>query len=135
MEKKRILVVDDQTYILQILKFVLEAEGFEALTASNGSEAVEVSQRERPDLIVLDVYMPGMDGYDACRRLKADPRTRDIPVILLTARETPGDLQLCFDAGAVDSFSKPFSPRRLVERIKEILVEAEATARAGGHSA
>ncbi len=134
-DKKRILVAEDAMYVLEILRFSLEAEGFEVVTTASGADAVTMAPVEQFDLIVLDVYLPGLDGYDACRQIKADPRTRDIPVILLTARGTPGDLQLCFDAGATDSLSKPFSPRRLIARIKEILGEVEARSRAGGRGA
>jgi DNA-binding response OmpR family regulator len=125
LETKRVLVVDDEIYILQILEFSLEVEGFEVITAQNGEEALESAQRDEPDLIVLDIMMPKMDGYEACRQLKSDPRTRDIPIILLSAKGRSIDQELGFEAGAEDYITKPFSPRKLIERIKAILCERE----------
>jgi DNA-binding response OmpR family regulator len=125
LDKKRVLVVDDEIYILQILEFSLEVEGFEVLTAQNGEEALESARRDAPHLIVLDIMMPRMDGYEACRQLKIDPRTRDIPVILLSAKGRSIDQELGFEAGAEDYITKPFSPRKLIERIKAILSERE----------
>lgn len=123
MEKKRVLVVDDEIYILQILEFSLEVEGFEVLTAQDGEEAIGVARRCRPHLIVLDIMMPRMDGYEACRLLKSDPELGDIPVILLSAKGRTIDQELGFEAGAEEYITKPFSPRKLIERVKAILDE------------
>lgn len=121
MRKGKILAVDDEVYILHILDFSLEAEGFEVITASNGELCVERARQERPDLIVLDIMMPVLDGYETCRRLKADPLTKDIPVILLTAKGRDVDKRLGFEVGASEYIVKPFSPSRLIERIYEII--------------
>jgi DNA-binding response OmpR family regulator len=121
MSKGRILVVDDEIYILQILEFSLGAEGFEVITANNGELAVEKAVQAQPDLIVLDIMMPVLDGYETCRRLKRQPETKNIPVILLTAKGREADKKLGFDVGAVDYIVKPFSPNRLINRIEEII--------------
>ena len=121
MEKGRILVVDDEVYILHILDFSLGAEGFDVITANNGELAIEKARQSRPDLIVLDVMMPVLDGYETCKRLKEDPLTKEIPVILLTAKGREVDKRLGFEAGAVDYIVKPFSPSRLIERVEEII--------------
>ncbi len=121
MSKGRILVVDDEVYILQILEFSLGAEGFEVITANNGELAVEKATQAQPDLIVLDIMMPVLDGYETCRRLKRQAETKNIPVILLTAKGREADKKLGFDVGAVDYIIKPFSPNRLISRIEEII--------------
>ena len=121
MQKGKILVCDDEVYILNILDFSLGAEGFEVITANNGELAIVKAKQERPSLIVLDIMMPVLDGYETLRRLKADPETKDIPVILLTAKGRDVDKRLGFEAGATDYIVKPFSPSRLIERIEEII--------------
>ena len=121
MQKGKILVVDDEVYILHILDFSLGAEGFDVITANNGELAVAKAKQERPNLIVLDIMMPVLDGYETLKRLKADPDTKDIPVILLTAKGRDVDKRLGFEVGATDYIVKPFSPSRLIERIEEII--------------
>jgi two-component system alkaline phosphatase synthesis response regulator PhoP len=121
MHKGKILVVDDEVYILHILEFSLGAEGFEVITASNGEVAVEKAIQEKPDLIVLDIMMPVLDGYETCRRLKRESETKHIPVILLTAKGREADKRLGFEVGAIDYVVKPFSPNRLVGRVEEII--------------
>jgi len=117
----KILVVDDEVYILHILDFSLGAEGFEVITANNGELAIEKAKQEKPDLIVLDIMMPVLDGYETCRRLKREAETKTIPVVLLTAKGRDVDKRLGYEVGAVDYIVKPFSPNRLIERIQEIL--------------
>ena len=121
MGKGKILVVDDEVYILHILDFSLGAEGFEVISANNGELGVEKAKLEKPDLIVLDIMMPVLDGYETCRRLKNEPETKDIPVVLLTAKGRDVDKRLGFEVGAIDYIVKPFSPSRLIERIEEII--------------
>ena len=121
MDKGKILVVDDEVYILHILEFSLGAEGFEVITANNGELAVEKAVLEQPDLIVLDVMMPVLDGYETCRRLKRQAETKEIPVILLTAKGRDADKRLGYEVGAIDYIIKPFSPSRLIGRIEEIV--------------
>ena len=121
MAKGRILVVDDEIYIVHILDFSLGMEGYEVITALDGEQALEKARTEKPDLIVLDIMMPKLDGYETCKRLKADPITKDMPVILLSAKGRNVDQKVGFEVGADDYITKPFSPRKLVERINAIL--------------
>ena len=121
MAKGKILVVDDEIYIVHILDFSLGMEGYEVITALDGEQAVEKARAEKPDLIVLDIMMPKLDGYETCKRLKADPETKDVPVILLSAKGRNVDQKVGFEVGADDYITKPFSPRKLVERINAIL--------------
>jgi len=121
MAKGKILVVDDEIYIVHILDFSLGMEGYEVLTALDGEQALEKARAEHPDLIVLDIMMPKLDGYETCKLLKADANTKDIPVILLSAKGRNVDQKIGFEVGADDYITKPFSPRKLVERINAIL--------------
>jgi two-component system alkaline phosphatase synthesis response regulator PhoP len=121
MAKGRILVVDDEIYIVHILDFSLGMEGYDVVTALDGEQALEKARTEKPDLIVLDIMMPKLDGYETCKRLKADPETKDVPVILLSAKGRNVDQKVGFEVGADDYITKPFSPRKLVERINAIL--------------
>ena len=121
MAKGKILVVDDEIYIVHILDFSLGMEGYEVVTALDGEQAVEKARAEKPDLIVLDIMMPKLDGYETCKILKGDADTRDIPVILLSAKGRNVDQKIGFEVGADDYITKPFSPRKLVERINAIL--------------
>jgi two-component system alkaline phosphatase synthesis response regulator PhoP len=121
VSKGKILVVDDEVNITQILEFSIGAEGYEVITAQNGEEAIDKARREQPDLIILDIMMPIIDGYEACRILKANPLTRNIPVVLLTAKGRDIDKRLGYEVGATDYIIKPFSPHKLVDRIHELL--------------
>ena len=121
MAKGKILVVDDEIYIVHILDFSLGMEGYEVLTALDGEQALEKARAEHPELIVLDIMMPKLDGYETCKLLKADTNTKDIPVILLSAKGRNVDQKIGFEVGADDYITKPFSPRKLVERINAIL--------------
>ncbi|HET9952423.1 MAG TPA: response regulator [Candidatus Eisenbacteria bacterium] len=121
MSKGRILVVDDEIYIVHILDFSLGMEGYEVLTALDGEQALERLKSDKPDLIVLDIMMPKVDGYEVCRTIKTNPETQHIPVILLSAKGRNVDQKMGFDVGADDYITKPFSPRKLVERINSLL--------------
>jgi two-component system alkaline phosphatase synthesis response regulator PhoP len=121
MAKGKILVVDDEIYIVHILDFSLGMEGYSVVTALDGEQALEKARTEKPDLIVLDIMMPKLDGYETCKRLKADDATKAIPVILLSAKGRNVDQKVGFEVGADDYITKPFSPRKLVERINAIL--------------
>lgn len=121
MSKGRILVVDDEIYIVHILDFSLGMEGYEVLTALDGEQALERLKSDKPDLIVLDIMMPKVDGYEVCRTIKGNPETQHIPVILLSAKGRNVDQKMGFDVGADDYITKPFSPRKLVERINALL--------------
>ncbi|HEV2106228.1 MAG TPA: response regulator [Candidatus Eisenbacteria bacterium] len=129
MAKGKILVVDDEIYIVHILDFSLGMEGYEVLTALDGEQALEKARADKPDLIVLDIMMPKLDGYETCKLLKADDATRDIPVILLSAKGRNVDQKIGFEVGADDYITKPFSPRKLVERINAILGQSSSQQR------
>ena len=115
--KRRILVVDDEIYIVHILEFSLTMEGYEVVTASCGEDALRKARERRPDLIVLDVMMPGMDGLEVCRRLRAEEGTEAIPILMLSAKGREVDREAGIENGADDYILKPFSPRRLLDRI------------------
>ena len=121
MSKGKILVVDDEIYIVHILDFSLGMEGYEVVTALDGEQALEKVKSEKPDLIVLDIMMPKLDGYEVCKNIKSSATTQHIPVILLSAKGRNVDQKLGFDVGADDYITKPFSPRKLVERINQLL--------------
>jgi two-component system alkaline phosphatase synthesis response regulator PhoP len=126
MSKGKILVVDDEIYIVHILDFSLGMEGYEVVTALDGEQALAKVKTEGPDLIVLDIMMPKLDGYETCKILKSDPGTKHIPVILLSAKGRNVDQKMGFQVGADDYITKPFSPRKLVERINLILGQPSA---------
>lgn len=114
----RILVVDDEETIVELISFNLEKEGFIVDTATDGQEALLKIAARKPDLIVLDWMLPGLDGLDICRRIRQNPDTTDIPVIMLTARGEEVDRILGLELGASDYVTKPFSPRELAARVK-----------------
>ncbi|HIE12494.1 MAG TPA: response regulator transcription factor [Desulfotomaculum sp.] len=113
-----ILVVDDEEHIQRLLGFTLEREGFEVRTAGDGLTALKLAENNRPDLIILDVMLPGMDGLQFCKALRANERSRDIPVIMLSARGAEKDKIWGLETGADDYVTKPFSARELVARVR-----------------
>jgi PAS domain S-box-containing protein len=121
-----ILVVDDTAANLSLLDEILDRAGYRSVLASSGPQALAFSAMQKPDLVLLDVLMPGMDGLEVCRRLKADPRTRTIPVLFLTARTLPEDLLRGFEAGGADYLTKPFRAEELLVRIRTHLDLARA---------
>ena len=120
---KRILAVDDEPHILKLVAFSLKSGGYEVLEATDGLSAIHVACAEQPDLVLMDVMMPALDGYEACRRLKADPQTAEIPVIMLTAKTQTAEQQTGMDAGASGYITKPFTPKDLVAQVSEFLGE------------
>jgi len=123
---KRILVVDDEMYIVNILDFSLDSEGFEVVNAANGEEALRRAVEVMPDLIILDIMMPKIDGFEVCRALKAKDETKDIPIILLTAKDRDADRKKGEEVGADGYMTKPFSPTRLVDYVRELLAASSA---------
>ena len=119
----KILVAEDERDIRDLIAFTLEFAGYQVLTASNGEEAYTVALREIPDLILSDVRMPKMTGYEACRAMKADPALKDIPVVFLSAKGQDTEIQTGLDAGAEEYLLKPFAPDQLSQRIREILAK------------
>jgi DNA-binding response OmpR family regulator len=116
-----ILVADDDPDIQALVVLRLERSGYRVLRASDGEEALELALRERPDLAVLDITMPKLDGCEVTRSLRANAETSGMPVILLTARVQESDLTVGFDAGATDYVKKPFSPQELDARVSSLL--------------
>lgn len=126
MAGERVLVVDDEPDILSIIVYHLSREGFRVSTAVSGRTAIEAAISETPDLVVLDLMLPEMDGYEVLSRLRQHEMTSATPVILLTARTEEGDRLKGFDVGADDYVTKPFSPRELVARVKALLRRTQA---------
>jgi two-component system, OmpR family, response regulator MtrA len=122
----RIVVADDDADIRDLVVFKLEQSGHEVVAVGDGAAAVEACQQALPDLVVLDLMMPGMGGLDACRALRADTALTRVPVILLTARAQESDIEQGFDAGADDYVVKPFSPRELASRVSAMLSRSRA---------
>jgi DNA-binding response OmpR family regulator len=120
-DPRTVLVADDDEDILQLVAFRLERAGYTVVTAADGQLALAAAREHQPDLAVLDVMMPGLNGYEVTRQLRADPATAHIPVILLTARVQEADVSRGFDAGADDYLRKPFSPQELRSRVQAIL--------------
>ena len=118
---KRILAVDDEKHILRLVQINLEKAGYLVVTASNGREALEAVALERPDLIVMDVMMPEMDGLEALQKLKSDDQTADIPVVMLTAKAQDADVFQGWQSGADLYLTKPFNPLELLTFVKRIL--------------
>lgn len=118
MTTPKILVVDDETYIVELVKFNLEKEGYHVLVAYDGVSALQLVKAEPPNLILLDIMLPGMDGLEVCRNLKQDAETNAIPIIMLTAKGEEFDTVLGLEMGADDYIKKPFSPREMVARVK-----------------
>jgi len=118
MSKSKVLIVDDENYIVELVKFNLEKEGYMVTEAYDGLSALEKVKKDRPDLILLDIMLPHMDGLEVCRTLKQDSDYNTIPIIMLTAKGEEIDTVLGLEMGADDYIKKPFSPREMVARVK-----------------
>ncbi len=121
MARERILVVDDEEDILELVTFNLVKEGYQVVTAASGEEALRQTKHGTPDLILLDLMLPGLDGLDVCRELKNNVDTGHIPIIMLTAKTEDADIVSGLELGADDYITKPFSPRVLLARLKAVL--------------
>ncbi len=122
----RILIIEDERDIADLIGFNLQRAGYEAIKAHDGIEGTELAMRERPDLILLDLMLPGRDGYSVFRELRRDPRTVNTPVIMLTARAQTEDRIQGLEAGADDYLTKPFSPKELMLRVQAILKRSDS---------
>jgi len=118
---KRVLVIEDHEENRRIVRLLLASAGIEMIEAATGEDGVAVAQRERPDLILMDIQLPGLDGYEATRRIKGDPATRHIPIIVVTSYALSGDDVKAFEAGCDAYVTKPFVPRDLLARIRQYL--------------
>ena len=121
MAKKTILVVDDEEDILELIRFNLAREGFTVITATSGEEAVKAISRKTPDLLLLDLMLPGLDGLEVCRTLKKDQKTAGIPIMMVTAKGEESDVVAGLELGADDYLTKPFSMKVLVARARSLL--------------
>lgn len=122
-DRKRVLVVDDEPDVLLLCRVNLEFEGYEVVEASDGVEALEQMRATDPDLVLLDVMMPRLDGWQVLEQAKADPQIEDIPIVLLTAKVQDADQLRGFDLGAAEYITKPFSPLALSQTIEEVLAQ------------
>jgi len=121
MKKEQILVVDDEEDILELVRYNLQREGYQVVCTTSGEKALKMARQDVPDLVVLDLMLPGMDGLDVARQLKNDARCRQVPVIMLTAKGEEADVVTGLELGRADYITKPFSPRILVARVKAVL--------------
>lgn len=123
MNKRKILLVEDEKDLVETVTLRLEANGYEVISAYDGFQGLEKAKRERPDLIILDLMLPKMDGYKVCGLLKADTRYNKIPVIMFTARAQESDRKMGKEVGAEVYITKPFEPQVLLEKIRQLLKE------------
>lgn len=137
MAHEHILVVDDERDILELVEYNLRKEGYVVTGVTSGEDAMAATRAKTPDLVVLDLMLPGVDGLEVCRRLKADVNTRAVPVVMLTAKGTEADIVTGLELGAADYVTKPFSPRVLTARVRAVLrrgdvaVDGEGVLRVG----
>ena len=118
---ERILVVEDDPIALRFARYTLLQEGYQVLTAPNGLEGLRKAQRESPDLIILDIMLPGIDGFEICHRLRAEPETARIPILMLTAKAQEADRETGLKVGADDYLTKPALPSEIVRRVQALL--------------
>ena len=121
MAVKKVLLVDDEIDFVDLISSRLESDGFRVKPAYDGEAALEKVETDRPDIIILDIIMPKINGFDVCRRLKADKKYKDIPVIMLTAKFQPSDIKFSLEVGADAYITKPFEPSVLLEKLRELL--------------
>ena len=117
----KILIAEDERDIRDLIAFTLKFAGYDIVTANNGEEAVQLTKQEMPDLVITDVRMPKMTGYEACKQIKADPATRHIPVVFLSAKGQEAEVQTGLDSGAEEYLLKPFAPDQLTRKVADIL--------------
>lgn len=126
MQREKILIVEDERDILEVMTYNLQRDGYTVLASRDGAKGLELARRERPDIVLLDLMLPSLDGLEVCRRLKEDIPTRSIPIIMVTAKGEESDVVIGLGMGADDYVVKPFSPRELVARVKAVLRRGRA---------
>ncbi len=119
--QKKILVVDDDPYILMSLEFLMKKNGFEVMVARNGTEALEIVEKQVPDIVLLDIMMPDVDGYAICKHIKNNKKLKDAHVVFMSAKSKESDIQKGYDLGASLYVTKPFSTRQLLKQVQELL--------------
>lgn len=127
MSKRKVLIVDDEPSIIELLQLNLENNGFEVIIAENGEDAIKLAFNNLPDVILLDLMLPGIDGYEVCKVIRANEDTGKVPIIMLTAKGDEADKVIGLELGADDYITKPFGVRELIARIKAVLRRAEDT--------
>lgn len=118
---KKILVVDDDPYILMSLEFLMKKNGYDVMVARNGTEALEIVEKQLPDVVLLDIMMPDVDGYEICRHIKASKKLKDAKVVFMSAKTKEADIKKGYDLGASLYITKPFSTREMIKQIKELM--------------
>ncbi len=121
MKRPKIAVIEDEADILEVIEYNLSREGYRTLTSRDGEAGLRLVRKKAPDLVLLDLMLPGLDGIEVCRRIKEDPLTRSIPIIMVTAKDEESDVVLGLGVGADDYVTKPFSPKELLARVKAVL--------------
>jgi two-component system response regulator VicR len=125
----KIMVIDDEPDLVEVVKLILESDGYMVITAGGGEEALDEIEKEKPDLVLLDIIMPRMDGWEVFSRIKSNPKTHEIPVIMLTAKDQRIDKLIGLHVVCVDDYiTKPFGRAELLERIKRVLQEKQKVA-------
>ncbi len=132
MPKKRILVIDDEPDFIRLLQARLQIAGYDVLTAQDGIKGIQAARREKPDVIIMDIMMPGLDGHTVCDMLKKSTLTWSIPVIYLTARNSQADELLALEKGAKYYLTKPYNPGMLLEMVKSAIMESEEPVKSEG---
>ena len=128
MKKKKIIVVEDEPDLVDVVTYNLEREGYSVLASQRGDEGLNLIRSEAPDLVLLDLMLPGMDGLSICRQMKSDSSTKEIPIIIASAKGEESDVVIGLEMGADDYLAKPFSPRELLARIRAVLRRGAPTA-------
>lgn len=118
---KKILVVDDDPYILMSLEFLMKKNGFDVMVARNGTEALDLVEKQLPDLVLLDIMMPDVDGYEICKHIKSSKKLKEAKVVFMSAKSKEADIKKGYDLGASLYITKPFSTREMMKQIKELL--------------
>ncbi|MEA2734592.1 MAG: two-component system, OmpR family, alkaline phosphatase synthesis response regulator PhoP [Humisphaera sp.] len=126
MSRCTVLVIDDEKDLLELVRYNLEKEHLDVITASDGQSGLEIGLRHKPDLVLLDLMMPGMNGLEVCKQLRSDPRTKRVPIIMLTAKAAETDKIVGLEMGADDYIVKPFSVRELLARVRAVLRRTNA---------
>lgn len=120
-ESKKILVVDDDPYILMSLEFLMKKNGFDVMVARNGTEALELAGKQVPDIVLLDIMMPDVDGYAICKHIKSSKKLREAKVVFMSAKSREADIKKGYDLGASLYITKPFSTRQLLKQVQELI--------------
>ena len=132
MAREKIILIEDEADILEVIQYNLTREGYKVLTSKDGEQGLAKVRKEAPDLVLLDLMLPGLDGLEVCKKLKEDPVTRPIPIVMVTAKGEESDIVLGLGIGADDYVVKPFSPKELLARVKAVLRRGPLKEERGG---